>query len=70
MRTVVDTSAVGLFLGAAADVAAGRVDPAAGWAGYEQRHGEVFARYLDGWGDAARRPAAAAAMVSTAAGRG
>lgn len=66
MRAIVDTSALTSFLVAAGETSAGVLDPVTAWAGYERQHRDVFARYLDGWGDDQHRSAAVAAMVQTA----
>lgn len=67
MRAVVDTSALESFIAAAGESSAGLLDPITAWNGYELGHEDLFARYFDGWGDANKRPAAAAVMVETAA---
>ena len=66
MRAVIDTSALKSFMVAAYEVSTGALDTVTAWVEYEHRHGDLFDRYFDGWGDAERRPAAAVAMVQTA----
>lgn len=68
VRAVVDSSALASFLAATDGVTAGHGDPLTAWTAYEQENAALFAAYLDGWGNAGRRPAAAAAMAATAAG--